>query len=118
MSEDILDPDLPIVDPHHHLWDFTPLLAADARDPRIRSARILAPVAALSVRRAARRLPRGGHNIVATVFLECGAFYRADGPPELKPVGEVEFVNGVAARRRAASTARSAPAPGSSATPI
>ena len=39
-----------------------------------------------------------GHNVVATVFLQCGAFYRADGPPELKPVGEVEVVNGVAAQ--------------------
>ena len=38
-----------------------------------------------------------GHNIVATVFLECGAMYRADGPEHLKPIGETEFVNGVAA---------------------
>ena len=38
-----------------------------------------------------------GHNIVATVYLECRSMYRADGPNEMKPVGETEFVNGVAA---------------------
>ncbi len=38
-----------------------------------------------------------GHNVIATVFVECGAFYKADGPVELRPVGETEFVNGVAA---------------------
>ena len=40
---------------------------------------------------------RSGHNIIATVFMQCGAMYRADGPEHLKPVGETEFVNGVAA---------------------
>src|SRR6266545_4737971 len=39
----------------------------------------------------------GGHNIVSTVFLECQAMFRATGPEAMKPVGEVEFVNGVAA---------------------
>jgi L-fuconolactonase len=75
--EAALEPDLPIIDPHHHLWDtparghyFLPELLADIG---------------------------GGHNIVATVFLECQAMYRKDGPPEMAPVGEVEFVNGVAA---------------------
>jgi L-fuconolactonase len=38
-----------------------------------------------------------GHNIRATVYLECGAFYRADGPDAMKPVGETEVVNGIAA---------------------
>ena len=38
-----------------------------------------------------------GHRIVATVFVDCMAFYRADGPPALRPVGETEFANGVAA---------------------
>jgi L-fuconolactonase len=39
----------------------------------------------------------GGHNVVSTVFVECGAMYNADGPEALRPVGEVEFVNGIAA---------------------
>jgi predicted TIM-barrel fold metal-dependent hydrolase len=74
--EDILEPDLEIVDPHHHLWDFArhryllPELLADTGS---------------------------GHAIVQTVFIECTACYRADGPAELKPVGETEFVNGIAA---------------------
>ena len=39
-----------------------------------------------------------GHNVLATVFVQSGEnMYRADGPAELKPVGEVEFVNGIAA---------------------
>jgi predicted TIM-barrel fold metal-dependent hydrolase len=38
-----------------------------------------------------------GHNIVATVFMECASMYRAKGPVPMKPIGEVEFVNGVAA---------------------
>ena len=38
-----------------------------------------------------------GHRVVATVFLQCCAMHRADGPEALRPVGETEFVNGVAA---------------------
>src|SRR5581483_10905999 len=38
-----------------------------------------------------------GHNIVATVFLQCRSMHKAGGPEELRPVGETEFVNGVAA---------------------
>jgi predicted TIM-barrel fold metal-dependent hydrolase len=74
--EPILDPELPIVDPHHHLWQrgdhryFLDELVADLDT---------------------------GHNVVATVFLECRSMYRADGPPELRPVGETEFVAGIAA---------------------
>jgi predicted TIM-barrel fold metal-dependent hydrolase len=40
---------------------------------------------------------KSGHNVRATVFLQCGAMYKLDGPPEMRPVGETEFVNGVAA---------------------
>src|SRR4249919_747875 len=76
-TEAALEPDLPIIDPHHHFWDtpqrgryFLPELLADVG---------------------------GGHNIVATVFLECHAMYRKGGPAEMAPVGEVEFVNGIAA---------------------
>jgi predicted TIM-barrel fold metal-dependent hydrolase len=74
--EPILDPDLPIVDPHHHLWqrgDHTYLLDELLADLNT------------------------GHNIVATVFEECHSMYRADGAPEMGPVGETEFVAGIAA---------------------
>lgn len=76
-SEAPLEPGLPIIDAHHHFWDtpqrgryFLPELLADIG---------------------------GGHNIVATVFLECQAMYRREGPAAMAPVGEVEFVNGIAA---------------------
>jgi len=74
--ENILEPQLPICDPHHHLWDFPghtyllPELLADTGS---------------------------GHNIVSTVFVECTAFYRANEPDPLRFVGETDFVNGVAA---------------------
>jgi predicted TIM-barrel fold metal-dependent hydrolase len=75
--EAALEPDLPIIDPHHHFWEtpargryFLPELLADIG---------------------------GGHNIVSTVFLECQAMYRKDGPADMAPLGEVEFVNGIAA---------------------
>lgn len=75
-SEAALEPELPIVDPHHHVWD-------DARG------RYLIHELAEDV--------GSGHNIVATVFIEAGAMHRADGPVADSPVGEVEFVNGIAA---------------------
>ena len=94
MPEAILEPELPIVDPHHHLWDRSMLPPAPGPEHPFTTA----------IKPAQRYLldellkdTGSGHNIVATVFLECGAFYRADGPAELKSLGETEFVNGVAA---------------------
>ncbi len=76
-TEAALEPDLPIIDPHHHFWD--------------------------SPHRGSYLLPGllsdigGGHNIVSTVFLECRAMYRKEGPRHMAAVGEVEFVAGLAA---------------------
>jgi predicted TIM-barrel fold metal-dependent hydrolase len=75
--EAALEPDLPIVDPHHHLID------------RPESGRYLLPDLLADI--------DSGHNVVATVYLEWLSMYRADGPAELRPVGEIEFANGVAA---------------------
>lgn len=98
--EPILDPGLPIVDPHHHLW---------FRDAAILDMIDAAPsltVAALSgtFRRHARYLfdefladLTSGHNVRATVYIEVGAMYRPGGPANLQSVGEVEFANGMAA---------------------
>ncbi|MEJ1968936.1 MAG: amidohydrolase family protein [Rhizomicrobium sp.] len=58
---------------------------------------------------------KSGHNVRGTIYMECGAMYRADGPAELKCVGETEFVKASPRCPRAASMARCAPAPGSSA---
>lgn len=75
-AEPIIEPEIPIVDTHHHLWDYPgnryliDELAADLRT---------------------------GHDVVATVFVECNAMWRKTGPAEMQPVGETEFVAGIAA---------------------
>jgi predicted TIM-barrel fold metal-dependent hydrolase len=74
--EPILEPDLPIVDPHHHLWD--------RGGWRYLHDELLADL-------------NSGHHVTHTVFVQARAFHRASGPEELRPVGETEFVNGVAA---------------------
>ena len=75
--EAALEPDLPIIDSHHHVWN--------DRRGRYLIDELVEDVAT-------------GHNIVATIFVEAGSnMYRAEGPAAMRPVGEVEFVNGVAA---------------------
>ncbi len=87
LKEPILEPDLPIVDPHHHLWD--------RPDWRYLLDDLLADT-------------NSGHNIVATVFVQCRAFHREGGPEEMRPVGETEFVNGVGAMSRSGSYGKTA----------
>ena len=76
LSEKIIEPELPIIDPHHHLWDM--------RGNRYLLDELIEDLGS-------------GHNVVATVFLECAAMYRSEGPPQMRPIGETEFVNGIAA---------------------
>lgn len=95
-SEPILEPDLPIVDPHHHLWDRTAPMAIPIPLPDHPFSRIIQNNARYLLNEFLADL-RSGHNIRATVFLECGAMYRAAAPDPLKCIGETEFVNGVAA---------------------
>src|SRR5205814_1880554 len=75
-QEPALEPDQPIIDPHHHLWD--------RPNNRYLFHDLLEDL-------------NGGHNIRATVFLECREMYRAEGPPELRSLGETQFVAGVSA---------------------
>jgi predicted TIM-barrel fold metal-dependent hydrolase len=75
-TEEIIDPKRPIVDPHHHLWDRGGL--------RYMIEEMSTDIAS-------------GHNIVATVYVDCRSMYRAKGAEAFRPVGEVEFANGVAA---------------------
>ncbi|WP_379546969.1 amidohydrolase family protein [Qipengyuania sp. DSG2-2] len=96
MTEAILEPDLPIVDPHHHLWDLRPLVSMFP-EPRHHFIAALAEKPYYNFD-ALREDTDTGHNIVATVFMECGAFYDADRAEDFKVVGEVEYVNGVAAQ--------------------
>jgi len=72
VDEAVIDPDRPIIDPHHHLWPPDGALRYGLDD--------------------LHRDTGDGHNIVATVFVECHASYRSDGPEELRSVGETEFV--------------------------
>ncbi len=75
-AEPAADPTREIVDPHHHLWD--------RPDDRYLFHDLLADT-------------NQGHRIVQTVYVQCRSMYRADGPVALRPVGEIEFVRGVAA---------------------
>lgn len=76
IDEPVIDLSLPICDPHHHMWDrhgncYMPLdLVQDVN----------------------------GNNVVRTVFIDCHSAYRTDGPPEMKPVGETEFMQKIAAQ--------------------
>ncbi|MEW4448098.1 amidohydrolase family protein [Qipengyuania sp. JC766] len=96
MTESILEPDLPIIDPHHHLWDLRPLVPAfpEPRHPFIEAI----AGAAYYTFDELRADTASGHRILGTVFMECGAFYDPARGDALKSVGEVEFVNGVAAQ--------------------
>jgi predicted TIM-barrel fold metal-dependent hydrolase len=80
-QEPTLEPGIPICDPHHHFWDF--------RTQRIPYQRYLLHELAADI--------SSGHNVRSTVFVEARAMYRPDGPEEMRPVGEVEFVQGLAA---------------------
>ena len=73
--EAAIDATLPICDPHHHLWD--------RPGSRYVLDQILADL-------------DQGHNVVSTVFVECMAGHRTDGPESLRPVGETEFVERIA----------------------
>ena len=85
LTEEILEPALPIVDPHHHLWDHP--------GSRYLLDELLDDV-------------NSGHNIVATVFIQCGSGYRSSGPEEMRCIGESEFVRAIAeeADRRGGKT--------------
>jgi len=78
-QEEVLEPELPICDPHHHLWDVRPgavqerYLLDELRDDL-----------------------GEGHNVVSTVFIECGAKFRTHGPEAFRCIGETEFVNEIA----------------------
>jgi L-fuconolactonase len=94
--EPILEPALPIIDPHHHLWDWPVALFTGLPEPVHPFNRVLSRAARYLLPEFLADL-NTGHNIRATVFVQCGAMYRADGPEAFRPVGETEFVNGIGA---------------------
>ena len=75
--EDVLEPELPIIDAHHHLWDRP-------------GGRYLLDELLLDL--------GAGHHVTGTVFVQCRTMYRQHGPQALRPVGEVEFIDGIAAQ--------------------
>lgn len=82
-DEAVLEPEVPICDAHHHLWDHRGVYLAREFEEDIAS----------------------GHDVRSTIFVECGARYLAEGPQEFRPVGETLFVEGIADR----SAARASP---------
>ncbi len=81
VEEDVIDPQLPIIDPHHHLWEHP--------DNRYVAEDFLRDVAS-------------GHNVVQSVFVECMSMYRTSGPESFRPVGETDYVCQLAERSDAA----------------
>jgi predicted TIM-barrel fold metal-dependent hydrolase len=76
VQEDVLEPERPIIDPHHHLW-------RDKQSADYALDNLWADTAS-------------GHNIIGTVFVECEADYRTTGPEPMRPVGETEYVADIA----------------------
>jgi predicted TIM-barrel fold metal-dependent hydrolase len=99
--EAILEPDLPILDPHHHVWLVSEaVLAGLAQFEGDKDGRQIAETYRLHRRYLFEDFladVTAGHNVVASIGVEAHSMYRADGPAELKSVGEVEFLNGVGA---------------------
>ena len=76
IREEIINPELPIIDPHHHLWNGDNQLAGSF------------PYLIENLNEDTF----SGHNIVGTIFMECAQGYFLDGEEKYKPVGETEFV--------------------------
>ncbi|MGF6872997.1 amidohydrolase family protein [Paraburkholderia sp. MM5477-R1] len=81
-SEKIVDPELPIVDPHHHCWDHP--------GDRYLSSEAVSDFST-------------GHKVLSTVHVQCRSMYREHGPEAFRPVGETEFVRQVAEQSAAAN---------------
>tara|TARA_B100001142_G_scaffold213228_1_gene211339 strand:+ start:1885 stop:2913 length:1029 start_codon:yes stop_codon:yes gene_type:complete len=76
VKEEIINPELPIIDPHHHLWNGDNQLASSF--PYL--------IDNLS------EDTNSGHNIVGTIFMECAQGYYHEGEDKYKPIGETEYV--------------------------
>jgi L-fuconolactonase len=76
ITEEIIDPNQRICDPHHHLWDHP-------------NSAYLLPELLKDI--------NSGHKVVSTVFVECGSMYSVDLETRFAPIGETEFVQGIAA---------------------
>lgn len=75
--EEPLQPELPIIDAHHHLWDR-------------QTGRYL-------THEFSEDIQNSGHRVLSSVYVQCRSMLRSQGPESLKPLGEIEFASGVAA---------------------
>ncbi len=80
LSEPVLEPDLPIIDAHHHIWD--------RPGERYRTEELLADL-------------NDGHNVRASVFVQCRTAYLSEGPPPYRPLGETAYIDAIAQAHRA-----------------
>lgn len=78
VQEEIVDPDRLIIDTHHHLWGADGALPYQLDDLWTDT--------------------QSGHRVEKTIFMECGAEYRTEGPAQLRSLGEVEFVREAASK--------------------
>lgn len=87
--EPAIEPDMPVIDTHHHIWTTSPAEPWEPYGPD----EVVADVV------------NGGHNVVATVYVDSHANYRTTGPEHLRPVGETEYVEALAQKCAARSDA-------------
>jgi predicted TIM-barrel fold metal-dependent hydrolase len=100
LAEPIIDPDLPIIDSHHHLWLLSQQTLAALQKRESISTRALVPIFRARARYLLEEYVHdvsSGHNIRGSVYVDSHAMYRASGPQSMRSLGEVEFANGVAA---------------------
>ena len=90
ITEEIIDPEREICDPHHHLWHRN-------------GSKYLLEEFLLDI--------QSGHNVTSTVYVECESMYSKDVAKELAPVGETEFVQGVAAMSASGCLLYTSPSP-------
>ena len=83
IQEEIREPDLSIIDPHHHLWHGPREEMGENNPYRYLLEDLWSDTGS-------------GHNIKKTVFIDCGQEYHEEGPDAFKPVGETEFVLAIA----------------------
>src|SRR5581483_7817848 len=99
-AEPIIEPELPIIDAHHHLWFRSPESLTFLEQDDSEYTRTALPVYRSHARYLLDEIMADintGHNVRATVYIEAHAMLRTTGPEEMKSVGEVEFANGIAA---------------------
>jgi predicted TIM-barrel fold metal-dependent hydrolase len=95
--EEILDPDLPCIDPHHHVWLMSDHRLKEWIDDWPSVGEVVADVPQFLFPELHANVTGSGHNFVATMYADAQMMFKADGPEHLKPVGEIEFANGLAA---------------------